>query len=209
MPSSLTGVFPRIMLTLNHFQGTAPADPGVGIKAEAHPEISPGGAAPESFTVGDETFYRLKDSFTVAVTFDTSASWVIASVHNDPASEQARLLNHEQGHYDLAALFARDYFIEMMALKEAKMSTRDKLVDAVTDLFAKYPGKAQPLQDLYDDHLETHNGRTQAKQNDWDGYIQTAFTEERVPQILAPDGKAYKKPILEVLDAAGISLPTP
>ena len=207
MPSILTGVFPRHFLTLNDFQGTAPANPGAGMKAEAHPHINNRDAASESFEDGEETLYRLKDAFKVDVVFDTSASWVIPSVHQDSATEQARLLNHEQGHYDIAALVARDFFIEMMALKEARMSGASDVNDAVMALFTTYPGNAQALQDLYDDHLQTDHGRTQSKQNDWDGYFQTAYTQARVPEVLAPDGKAYKKPIYEVLDDNGISFP--
>lgn len=206
MPSKITGIFPRYILTLNDFQGTAPSDVEAGIKAEAHPHINQAGATSQPFDEGEDTFYRLKDSFTVDVVFDKAASWVIPSVHNDPASEQARLLNHEQGHYDLAALMARDYFIEMMALKDARMSSSSDVVDAVRALHAKYPGQAQTLTELYDSNLQTDHGRTQNKQNDWDGYMQTSFTEKRVPEVLAPDGKAYKKPILEVLDDNGITL---
>ena len=188
------------------FRVPPPADPK-GMKAEAHPGINNAGAASESFVDGEETLFRLKDSFTVEVVFDTAASWVIPSVHNDPATEQARLLNHEQGHYDIAALIARDFFIEMMALKDARMSSSSEVTHAVQELFNKYPGNAQALQDLYDDHLQTDHGRTQSKQDDWDDFFQTAFTEERVPRVLAPDGKAYKKPIYEVLNDNGITFP--
>jgi len=209
MPSTITGVFPRRILSLNDFQGTAPDDPGVGIKAEAHPDIRPDGVSSEHFEENGETFYRLKDTFTIEVTFDRSASWVIPAVHNDSASEQARLLNHEQGHYDLTALIARDFFVEVMKLKEAKMSTSDEVLNSVVALHGNLGQQAQPLQNLYDNHLQTDHGRHQQKQNDWDGYIQTAFTVERVPRVVAPDGKAHKKPILKVLEDAGISLPNP
>lgn len=207
MPSIITGVFPRHFLTLNDFQGTPPANPGAGMKAEAHPHINNAGAASETFEDGDETLYRLKDTFRVDIVFDTSSSWVIPSVHNDSASEQARLLNHEQGHYDIAALIGRDFFIEMMALKEMRGSTAGDVTSAVRTLFANYPGKAQAIQDLYDADLQTNHGRNQQKQNDWDGFFQTAYTEERVPQVNAPDGKPYKKPLFEVLDDNGITIP--
>ncbi|NNE97829.1 MAG: hypothetical protein HKN25_02280 [Pyrinomonadaceae bacterium] len=207
MPSTITGVFPRRVITINDFQGSPPANPKPGMKAEAHPGINNAGAASESFIDGGETLFRLRDSFTVDVVWDTAASWVLPSVHNDSASEQARLFNHEQGHYDIAALIARDFFIEMMALKGARMSSASEVTDAVRDLFARYPGNAQALQGLYDDPLQTNHGRTQTKQDDWDGFFHTAYTEERVPQVLAPDGKAYKKPIYEVLADNGITFP--
>ncbi len=120
--------------------------------------------------------------------------------------EKDRLLNHEQGHYNLVALLARDMFLELMQVKAVRTSTPEAAAKLCTDIQTRYMNITQPLQDLYDSKTETDHGRTAAKQTKWDGFINTAFTQARVPQISAPDGKLYKEEILSVLRNNGISI---
>jgi hypothetical protein len=46
--------------------------------------------------------------------------------------------------------------------------------------------------------------RKEREQNQWEGFIDTAQTEERTPPMASPvDGKSYKLTLLEVLDKKG------
>ena len=197
MSSKLTGLFRK--LTWADFQGPQPTSNPNNMWAEAHPGFSPSGAATKSVGKGATQTWQLDDTITVAVTFDTSLSWVLTSVASMSQQEKDRLLNHEQGHYNLAALLARDMFLEFMQLKAARLSSSAVVAQEVKAIQSRYDAIAQPLQDLYDSSTQTDHGKIAANQIKWDGFINTAFTQARVPNITAPDGKLYKEEILSVL----------
>ena len=148
--------------------------------------------------------WNLADSFVVNVTFDSGQSWAHSSVSSMSLTEKARLLKHEQGHYEIVAILARDMFIEMMALKNADLSSSAAVVQDVRDIMARFQGVAQPLQNLYDSTPQTNHSRNIPKQLNWDGYLNTALTQMRVPAVTAPDGATYKVPLLDVLASNGI-----
>lgn len=148
--------------------------------------------------------YRLADNVTVTVQFRQRESWVETWVSRRSAAEQSRLLRHEQGHYDLVALLARDMFIELMELKQHQFGIGQAVVNAANNIRNPFAAKSQTVQDRYD--TDTSNGDVQAMQNDWNGYIQTAFSQPRSPPEHAPDGTIYKTPLLSVLQSAGISI---
>jgi hypothetical protein len=75
-------------------------------------------------TVPSGSGFTLADSLTFTVSLDTSSSWVKSWIFTKKsAAEQAALLKHEQGHYDIAALITRDFFIEVMDMKRWEYST--------------------------------------------------------------------------------------
>ncbi len=203
MPSRLTGLFRT--LTWRDFRGRVPSNPGT-MKAKAATGFSPSSPQTVSYSEGGTTLWRLQDNITINVTFDSATSWVLSSVRSEPISEQNRLLKHEQGHYDLTALLARDFFIDLMQLKQGGFSSSADLAQEVRDLFSTYRGKAQPLQDKYDSPSETDHGKIQTKQTEWNGFINRAFTTPRTPAMTAPDGASYKVKILDVLSNAGIRI---
>ena len=61
---------------------------------------------------------------------------------------------------------------------------------------------SQAIHDKYDSAQETNHGRNASQQRSWDGYIQTAFTQQRTPVVRAPDGATYKVRLLDVLRRA-------
>jgi hypothetical protein len=174
--------------------------------AQSAPGFSPTGIGTQTEGQGATQTWKLTDTINVAVTWDSAKCWVLPSVAGMAADEKTRLLNHEQGHYNLAALLARDMFLEMMQLKGSRFSSSSAIATEVKALHARYSGVAQPLQDLYDAKTQTDHGRDKTAQAKWDAFIQTAFTKERVPQILTPDGKAYKEEILGILRQNGIPI---
>ena len=52
--------------------------------------------------------FRLRDNVTVSVVLQPNQMFVNAWVLRQPVSFQDSILHHEQGHYDLVALFCRD-----------------------------------------------------------------------------------------------------
>src|SRR5262249_49391730 len=130
----------------------------------------------------------LADNVTVTITMDNKKSWIAKDQVKE--SLQQFLLDHEQVHYDIAALLARDYFIELMQLKNRKFASQADLQSEVNSLFNTYLIPMQKIQDAYDS--ATHNGlpfqastslftpnAKSADQTKWEGYRDKAFSQLR------------------------------
>ncbi len=154
------------------------------------------------------------DNVTVTVTMDNKKSWIA----KDQVKEalQQFLLDHEQVHYDIAALQARDFFIELMQLKKNKYQSQLDLQNEVNTLFTTYLSPLQKLQDAYDG--ATHNGLPfqastslftpnvkSADQTKWEGYRDKAFSDVRAGGQTAPDGTTYKKKLMDILRADSVT----
>ncbi len=152
-----------------------------------------------SFTVTGST---ITDDIVVTVNFD--GGW--KQLGGLSARGEQFLLDHEQGHYDFTALMARDCFIDLMQLK-AKTFPKTEQDGIVAD----YKRKLAAIQKKYDD--DTNHGawvtpsflpeRKESFQTKWEGFIERARTQERTPQVTAPDAATYKVPLLKVLDDGG------
>jgi len=148
---------------------------------------------------------RIDDSITVKIVFDPEASWRAVWVKDRPQTDQDRLLQHEQGHYNVAALMARDFFLDVVALK-AKVY--GKPADALAEIGALKSGtllKIKPLQATYDN--DTKHGTNEAVQNRWNAMISAAFTTPRTPPATAADGAPLKARLLDVLRTGGVAAP--
>lgn len=177
-------------------------------------DVKVSGAIPSesSFEAAGGAF-KLKDAVVVTVDIDRKKSWKKASVDNAPDSQRKLLLEHEQGHYDIAALIARDMFIEIMALKAKTFATKLDGSNELRGIINTHVTLATTVDALYDSTGETgHKAieflsfgppRKPAAQAKWEGYIQRAFTVERTPQVTAPDGATYKLTLASVLRGAG------
>ena len=127
--------------------------------------------------------FVLDDQMTVSVTFNANQSFVMSLVFTKPQQEQADLLNHEQGHYNITALLARDFFIDTMLLKQETFPSslhgqarigqimRDTGLARVQDFHHKYDAMVHPQQ-----VLGIMRGQAQAA---WDEVIRRAFTVPR------------------------------
>ncbi len=204
MGSTLKGLFRK--LTWGDFSGPQPSSNPDNMWAQAAPGMSPSGITTLTEGTGVSQVWKLGDTVTVSITFDSPNSWVLPSVKSMDEAEKNRLLNHEQGHYNLIALLARDFFWELMQLKAVRFATSADVGTKVREIHSRYTAVGQPLQDLYDSKNETDHGRSSSGQTKWDNFIQKAFTEPRVPAISAPDGTAYKVEILSVIRGAGLTI---
>jgi len=155
--------------------------------------------------------FTLGDDITLTVDFDATSSWK----QIDPLTlkGQELLLDHEQGHYDLSALMARDCFIDLMQLKTKVFDTQSEGQTAAKEIVKKYKDKLELVQKKYDD--DTIHGawvtptmgpeRKETFQTKWEMFITRARTVERTPPMSAPDGASYKVPLLEVLANGGFT----
>ena len=159
--------------------------------------------------------FTLADTVTITINMNNMLSW--KKIEPLTLKGEALLLDHEQGHYDLTALMARDCFIDLMQLKAKTFPNQQVAQKEANDMVLAYQKKLTAMQKLYDD--KTRHGawvtpsfgaralgeRKETDQNQWEFWIQTAKTEERQPAMTAPDGKGtpYKVTILKVLEDKG------
>ncbi len=205
MPSRLNGL--RRTLTFQDFGSPRPGNPpppgqrAIKAQTRARPnrtifaEHVPGTHPPQ---------FRLRDDAVISVELDTAQTFVNQWALNLPAPFPADLLHHEQGHYDLVALFCRDMFIELMTLKQQSSSTPQAVVAAAQAIFQRFDGFIAAVHAPYDN--QTDHGNIAQQQQRWDGFIRSAFTTARTPAMSAPDGTPYRVPLLDVLSQGGVVL---
>ena len=96
-----------------------------------------------------------------------SETWVVKGKPNNA------LLNHEQGHWDIQGLIAREYHKE---LKNLKAGSLEQLVVRIKRLEAQMLEKGKKLNSGtggYD--TETNHGRIVAQQKKWDALLATCI----------------------------------
>ncbi len=140
----------------------------------------------------------------MSVILKSRECYVNAWVLRRPAEFQAAMLHHEQGHYDLVALFCRDMFIDLMALKTQTFPSAQQVIQQVRRILDRYDDLIEGIHALYD--RATLHSRNPQQQRRWDGFIQTAFTRSRPSGAHAPDGTPYKIPLATVLRSAGVAI---
>jgi predicted secreted Zn-dependent protease len=130
----------------------------------AKPDPSSANAALTSSTINVEFGYD-KNGFKHSITcrFDKSKSWV--RVKND------YILNHEQGHFDLAEAYARELHKEFQEYKFRKESASDDL----NKIYSRVMQKHIEAQDRYD--KQTDHSLDTAKQSAWDVKIRSMLKE--------------------------------
>jgi hypothetical protein len=192
MPSHLTGLIKT--LAWSDFKGNPdPNKPNLQAFTKANFVLPPLTPVP---IPGTKSFH-FQDNIAVTITMDSHKSW-----KRQPPDD---LLKHEQGHYDIVALIARDLFIDIMQLKAKTYAHGNAALTDLRSVFSKYDGKPQAISTIYDAKAQTDHGINSAQQMRWNGLLQRAFTEPRSPQVTAPDGTAYKVPLLDVLNQNGIN----
>lgn len=109
------------------------------------------------------------------VELDSKESWVVEDKMND------ELLKHEQGHYDITALGAREVYAGLFKL-QAKDSKA--LTDSVKDLNDRIQKKIDDTNKRYD--KQTDHSRNKVEQEKWN----KAISNEK----LKPDGSIDNLP---------------
>lgn len=121
------------------------------------------------------TTYKLVDKVKVLVRLRREecwvAAWVVAGSTSDP--ERKRLLKHEQGHYDIVALLARDMLADIKVLMKELYASAQEPIDAADAVIARYDPYYDSVQELYDD--KTNHGDVRTEQQRWNGVLLRAF----------------------------------
>jgi hypothetical protein len=199
-------------LTWADFQGSKPANSTFAAATKSTFIVSQ--------PVLDPRTHQLTDSVTVTVVFDNKASWVDPTMNQSTAQLQQELLDHEQGHYNITALVARDLFIRLMSLKGRMYANRVDLVNDYNGWINIFINKVNSIQTAYDGetghsqagvfvpstNLFTPPHQKGAPQTKWEGLIAQAFITPRPGGGSAPDGTPYKVQLDDVLVGAGIQL---
>ena len=215
MPSQITNL--RRTLTWADFRGNPPLSTQWAAQTFSNFTVTP----PTFQNAGVSGKVTLVDQVTVAVTFDQSRSWRINMSQWPPALQQD-LLEHEQGHYDITALNARDLFIQLMSLKNSVFANRGDGQRDFNYYVTLYRDRSTRIQSEYDNDT----GHSQAnvftpstnlftpptpskgsKQAKWERMILSAFTTARGSGDSAPDGATYKVELMETLINNGIQIP--
>jgi predicted secreted Zn-dependent protease len=111
----------------------------------------------------------------VSVNFDRSQSWV------DPNSKFDELLNHEQGHFDLAHIYGKRLRSEVATIG-SRTSTADELGLALSQASAELNGAIDQFYYQFMDHYEGEQARYDAEtnhsqnldaQNQWNAFFRS------------------------------------
>ena len=100
----------------------------------------------------------------VYATVHTANSYIKERVLTSPKTSIDYLLNHEQKHFDISEIYAREAVKGLQALKLTSNYTT-----AIRSLMQKIFKQSEIYQELYD--TETNNGRNAEKQKRWDEII--------------------------------------
>jgi hypothetical protein len=177
MASSLSGV--RRTLTWSDFtvrKDIARPQPGdIGMVAQTRATFAVAGLSSGPVDGSRPTAYKLADRVKVVVRLKRDecwvAAWVVGGSTSDP--ERRRLLKHEQGHYDIVALLARDMLAEITALTKNLYASAQEPIDDANAVIARYDPYYDSVQELYDD--KTNHGDVRREQERWNGLLLRAF----------------------------------
>jgi len=100
----------------------------------------------------------------VSVDLDTNGTFVESWVFARPLGFQNALLAHEQGHYEIGMLNAKDFFLALQDIHDGAFATARAGTNAVVSL-DKQLGSAQKIQDKYDS--DTNHGLIPGMQAAW------------------------------------------
>jgi len=201
-------------LTWDDFRGPVPPNTSFAASTASSFAVTPplGAFAPV------DGGFQLVDNLNVTINFSASQSWKI-DMSQWPDSVQQDLLSHEQTHYNITALIARDLFIKLMSLKSR---TFDSVVNGKKDvryyieLYRSFWDQAQRAYDDDTGHSQANvyvpssglvsalpqKSSTQIK---WERLVNSAFVRLRSPAQTAPNGIPYKMELVAILGEAGVT----
>jgi hypothetical protein len=147
----------------------------------------------------------LVDSLHIAISLHAN-SFKMNWLASQPAGFQADLLNHEQGHYWITALLARDLFVDMMLEKSEVYANDAAGMAAFNAIKADSVDKNQAIQDMYDREVHPEQAQSLSRgpiQQQWDTIFRSAFTNPRASGTTTPDGTPHKARLVVVIRASG------
>jgi hypothetical protein len=155
---TLTG-WPR-QIDWSEFQEVAQRPPGE--KEDA--QISSNLEQPAEVGVARQGGRFRLSAYEAVLSIDRLESWVVGSTKSDT------LLAHEQGHYDITGVIARDLVRDLRALRATTTAALERDVKAT---IRRADDLAKRLNKLYDD--QTKNSRDRDRQQKWEALIRNAI----------------------------------
>jgi len=142
-------------ISWSDFQPLSSRPQGVDEDAQIHPEMRPG-----NIKLGRKSNAVVITDITIDITLVGADCWVVSGQSSND------LLKHEQGHYDILALSAREFHNKL--LKLSAKSTQD-LQQQVNDLKSKMEKTVQKVDKRYD--TQTNHSRDTQNQQLWNKKI--------------------------------------
>lgn len=181
------------------------ATPPAGVPAmeslETRTQITVGGFFIDTVWQGATSFYMIRDTLVVRV-FIRSDSWRLASLSTASGRDQVRLIKHEQGHYDITALLARDFYQRVRSLIGQPFTDPANASEQVQDHRDATIGRDDALNKLYDD--DTKNSRDGVEQWSWWCAIERARQLHRSPPARDAEGRPLKVELVDALRSFGL-----
>jgi hypothetical protein len=202
MPSMISGVYRKLQWKDFKVVEAPPAGVPAGAVAQtitSHTAL--GGLPLKTSPPGSPAIFQVPDTLAITITFD-SASWRLASVSQWSGKDQVWLIKHEQGHYDINALFVRDFFHRVQAMVGQPFFDANMLKDQLLAHRAATIGRISATQDAYD--RDTENSRNGSEQWAWWSAIERAGQLHRTPIIVGPDGRYLRVELADALVKAGL-----
>ncbi|HMD71938.1 MAG TPA: hypothetical protein VKF41_11370 [Bryobacteraceae bacterium] len=186
-----------------HKSDPMPAAGTVAPAAYTLPVISTQGFGLEGIPGSKPPKAKLKDTIVVSVSLG-AASWVEDWVFNLPQAKQDELLNHEQGHFTVGGLLARDFYYDLLKLRQKEYSSPAESTADFNGLKNSRDAAFKAIVDKYD--ADTKHGTVAAQQARWDGFLSSAANQPRNPPETAQDGTALKIRLVDLLKTFGITI---
>jgi hypothetical protein len=124
--------------------------------------------------------FTLREDPNVIVVLETQRMFVASWVFQRSQQFQNDLLSHEQGHYEIAMLNAKDFFFELQRIQASSFASAKAGRAAIQNLQATL-GSAQAIHDKYD--LDTGSGLNPTKQAAWDAALSAARVTFTAPSL--------------------------
>lgn len=152
-------------------------DDYAGSHVDCHIEIDIG-ASYATTSAGVNAGFKLSN-VVVNVKLVAGKTWVMKGVPKLPNA--AAILKHEQGHFDIAAITAKDL---EAALKALRNDDRNALLTEASDLVSSVTGSGQTEEETYDGDVAdggTDNGNDVTQQASWNSKIAAAKSLADLP----------------------------
>jgi Bacterial protein of unknown function (DUF922) len=179
-----------------------PQPPAYPPAAFTHPEIKVQGRQLDVVWQGAPgPFYMIRNSLVVRVSLNAD-SWRLDSVSTWPGPDQVWLLKHEQGHYDIYALLARDYYQRVRSMMGQPFTKPADAGEQLSDHVDATLSRVEAMNRDYD--ATTWGGSKREVQWSWWCAIERARQLHRSPPARDADGRLLKVELVDALRSFGL-----
>ncbi len=202
MASALFGVDYRVRWPDYQSVATPPAGVPANMMMETRTDTSVLGLDVVPRGSASAPAFAIPDTLAVKVSI-TRDSWRLTSLSAAPGRKQVWLIKHEQGHYDIDALLARDFYQRVRSLMDLTFANASDAWGQLRDHRAATIGRADALNHDYD--TDTQNSQNGDEQWTWWCAIERARQLHRSPLERGRDGHLLKMELVDALSGFGLA----